>query len=138
MQQVGGVGPVTALAYVVTIEDPDRFQKSRDVGSYLGMTPRRDQSGDSDKQLRITKAGDRYMRRLLVQSAQYILGAFGEDCNLRRFGLKLAERGGKNAKRRAVVAVARKLAVLLHRLWIAGEVYDPLYKPTKVMEQKAA
>ena len=138
MQQVVGVGPVTALAYVVTIEDPDRFRKSRDVGPYLGMTPRRDQSGESDKQLRITKAGDRYLRRLLVQSAQYILGSFGEDSNLRRFGLKLAERGGKNAKRRAVVAVARKLAVLLHRLWITGEVYDPLYKQAKVIMKEAA
>lgn len=138
VQQVGGVGPVTALAYVVTIENPDRFLKSRDVGPYLGMTPRRDQSGESDKQLRITKAGDRYLRRLLVQSAQYILGAFGEDSNLRRFGLKIAERGGKNAKRRAVVAVARKLAVLLHRLWITGEVYNPLYKPIKIMAQIAA
>ena len=88
--------------------------------------------------MRITKAGDRYLRRLLVQSAHYILGAFGEESNLRRFGLKLAERGGKNAKRRAVVAVARKLAVLLHRLWMTGEVYDPLYKPTKVMVQMAA
>jgi transposase len=138
LQQVGGVGPVTALAYVVTIEDPANFPKSRDVGPYLGMTPRRDQSGDSDKQLRITKAGDRYMRRLLVQSAHYILGAFGEDSNLRRFGLRLAERGGKNAKRRAVVAVARKLAVLLHRLWITGEVYEPLYKPAKVIMKEAA
>ena len=138
VQQVGGVGPVTALAYVVTIRDPSRFCKSRDVGPYLGLTPRRDQSGESDKQLRITKAGDRYLRRLLVQSAHYILGAFGEDSNLRRFGLKIAERGGKNAKRRAVVAVARKLAVLLHRLWLTGEVYEPLYKPTKVLLEIAA
>jgi transposase len=138
LQQVGGVGPVTALAYAVTIGAPARFQKSRDIGPYLGMTPRRDQSGESDKQLRITKAGDRYLRRLLVQSAQYILGAFGEDSNLRRFGLKIMERGGKNAKKRAVVAVARKLAVLLHRLWVTGEVYDPLYKPTKGMIQLAA
>lgn len=138
IQQVGVVGPVTALAYVVTIEDPARFQKSRDVGPYLGMTPRRDQSGEIDKQLRITKAGDKYLRRLLVQSAQYILGAFGEDSNLRRFGLRLAARGGKNAKSRAVVAVARKLAVLLHRLWLTGEVYDPLYKPVKVLGRVAA
>lgn len=138
LQQVGGVGPVTALAYAVTIGDPKRFRKSRDVGPYLGMTPRRDQSGESDKQLRITKAGDRYLRRLLVQSAQYILGAFGEDSNLRRFGFKIAERGGKNAKKRAVVAVARKLSVLLHRLWVTGEVYEPLYRPTKVMVQIAA
>ncbi len=138
VQQVGGIGPVTALAYVVTIGDPSRFKKSRDVGPYLGLTPRRDQSGDSDKQLRITKAGDRYLRRLLVQSAHYILGAFGTDSSLRRFGLKIAERGGKNAKRRAVVAVARKLAVLLHRLWLTGEVYEPLYKRTKTIEAIAA
>ncbi len=78
------------------------------------------------------------MRRLLVQSAHYILGAFGEYNNLRRFGLKIAARGGKNAKRRAVVAVARKLAVLLHRLWIAGEIYDPLYQPAKTEEKIAA
>lgn len=122
----------------MTIGDPSRFKKSRDVGPYLGLTPRRDQSGDTDKQLRITKAGDRYLRRLLVQPAQYILGAFGADSNLRRFGLKIAERGGKNAKRRAVVAVARKLAVLLHRLWLTGEVYEPLYKPTKTVEVLAA
>jgi len=138
MRQIGGVGPVTALAYVVTIENPSRFEKSRDVGPYLGMTPRRDQSGDIDKQLRITKAGDRYLRRMLVQSAQYILGAFGEDSNLRSFGFRIAQRGGKNAKRRAVVAVARKLAVLLHRLWLTGEVYDPLYKPTKRVMKIAA
>lgn len=137
LQQVGGIGPVTALAYAVTIGDPARFRKSRDVGPYLGMTPRRDQSGESDKQLRITKAGDRYMRRLLVQSAQYILGVFGEESNLRRFGLNIAGRGGKNAKKRAVVAVARKLAVLLHRLWVTGEVYDPLYRPAKIKMQLA-
>jgi len=137
LELVGGVGPVTALAYAVTIEDPHRFRKSRDVGPYLGLTPRRDQSGESDKQLRITKAGDKYLRRLLVQSAQYILGAFGKDSHLRRFGLKIALRGGKNGKRRAVVAVARKLAVLLHRLWITGEVYQPLFNPRKIVKKVA-
>ena len=138
LRQVEGIGPVTALAYAVTIDNPDRFRKSRDVGPYLGMTPRRNQSGESDKQMRITKAGDSYLRRMLVQAAQYILGAFGKDSNLRRFGLKIAERGGKKAKRRAVVAVARKLAVLLHRLWKTGEVYDPFYKPTKATMRIAA
>ena len=119
------MGPVTALAYVLTLEDNARFEKSRDVGPFLGLTPRRDQSGQVDKQLRITKAGDAYLRRLLVQCAQYVLGRFGPDCDLRRFGLRLAERGGKNAKRRAVVAVARKLGVLLHCLWKTGAAYEP-------------
>jgi transposase len=126
LTQVNGVGPVTSLAYVLTVENPERFAKSRDVGPYLGLIPQQDDSGDTSKQLRITKTGDRMLRQLLVHSAQYILGPFGEDCNLRRFGLKLAARGGKNAKKRAVVAVARKLAVMLHRLWTTGEVYEPL------------
>jgi len=121
------VGPVTALAYVLTLEDPHRFAHSRDVGPCLGLVPRRDQSGDRDPQLRITKTGDSYLRRLLVGSAQYILGPFGPDCDLRRWGLKLAARGGKYAKKRAVVALARKLAVLLHRLWLTGEIYDPFH-----------
>lgn len=127
LRAIQGVGSLTALAFVATLGNPDRFSKSRQVGSFLGLTPRRDQSGETDKQLRITKAGNPYLRRLLVGSAQYILGHFGEDCNLRRFGLRLAARGGKNAKRRAVVAVARKLSVLMHRLWQRGEVYAPLY-----------
>jgi transposase len=126
LRQVEGVGPITSLAYVLTIDDPQRFRRSRSVGAFLGLRPRRDQSGESDPQLRITKAGDKTLRRLLVGSAQYILGPFGSDCALRRFGQALASRGGKNAKKRAVVAVARKLAVLLHRLWLTGEVYDPL------------
>jgi len=125
LQQVKGVGPVTAAAFVWTLDDPDRFHKSRDVGSYFGLRPRRDQSGETDKQLPITKAGNPFLRRLLVGCAQYILGPFGPDTALRRWGLKLAERGGKRAKRKAVVAVARKLAVLLHHLWVTGEVYEP-------------
>ena len=138
LRAIKGVGPLTSLAFILTLEDPGRFDKSRQVGSFLGLTPRRDQSGEIDKQLRITKAGNPYLRRLLVSSAQYILGPFGEDCNLRRFGLRLAARGGKNAKRRAVVAVARKLSVLLHRLWQNGEVYDPFYKPQQRTMAKAA
>jgi transposase len=137
LRAISGVGPVTSLAYVLTLEEEKRFKKSRDVGPFLGLTPKRDQSGQTDKQLRITKAGDAYMRRLLVGSAQYILGHFCADCDLRRFGLKLAERGGKNAKRRAVVAVARKLAVLMHRLWSSGVAYDPLYQQTR-KQKKAA
>jgi len=125
LSQVGGVGSLTALAYVLTLEEPERFTKSRMVGAYLGLAPRLDQSGQTDKQLRITKHGDGYLRRLLVGSAHYILGPFGPDCDLRTFGLKLMQRGGKNAKKRAVVAVARKLAVLLHALWRSGQQYEP-------------
>ena len=124
--QIRGVGPITALAFVLVLEDPSRFKKSRAVGAFLGLRPRQDDSGTIQKQLRITKAGDPFLRRLLVQCAQYILGPFGEDCDLRRWGLALANRGGKNAKRRAVVAVARKLATVLHRLWVTQNEYQPL------------
>jgi transposase len=131
LRKVSGVGPITSLAYVLILEDPKRFIKSRDVGPAIGLVPRRDQSGDHDPQLRITKTGNAFLRRLLVSSAQYILGPFGPECDLRIWGLKLAERGGKNAKKRAVVAVARKLAVLLHHLWKTAEVYDPFYHSQK-------
>lgn len=126
LRQVSGVGALTALAYVLTIEDPDRFRRSRSVGAYLGMRPRRRQSGERDPQLRITKAGDAYLRRLLVQSAHYVLGRFGPDTDLRRFGLRLMARGGRAGRKKALVAVARKLAVLLHRLWVTGKKYEPL------------
>lgn len=127
LQQPQGVGPLTALAYVLLVEDPTRFRRSRDVGAYFGLVPRLDESGDSRPQLRISKAGDELARRLLVNAAQYILGPFGPDCDLRRHGEAIAHRGGKNAKKRAVVAVARKLAVLLHRLWVTDRPYDPDY-----------
>ena len=130
LRQVKGVGPITALAYVLTLENPDRFVKSRDVGPYLGLVPKQEDSGESQPQLGISKAGDTMMRRLLVGSAHYILGPFGPDTDLRRYGLRLCERGGKNAKKRAAVAVARKLAVLLHCLWASGEVYEPLRQGT--------
>jgi len=127
LRRISGVGPLTALAYVLILEDPKRFPKSRDVGPAIGLVPKRDQSGDRDPQLRITKTGNPFLRRLLVSSSQYILGPFGPDCDLRRWGLKLADRGGKNAKKRAVIATARKLAVLLHHLWKNGEIYDPFH-----------
>jgi transposase len=126
LQQVGGVGPVTSLAYVLTIGDEKRFSNRRDIGAFFGLVPRQDDSGEHVSQLRISKSGNSYVRRLLVGCAQYILGRFGPDTDLRRYGHRLMERGGKNAKKRAVVAVARKLAVLLHRLWTTGEVYEPL------------
>lgn len=125
---IRGVGTLTALAFVLRLEDPHRFENSRQVGAYLGLVPRRDQSGVLEKQLGITKAGDELVRRLLVNCAQYILGAFGPDCELRRFGLHLMERGGPKAKNKAVVAVARKLAVLMHAIWLSEESYDPSYQ----------
>jgi transposase len=138
LRQVKGVGPVTALAYVLTLENPDRFAQSRDVGPYLGLVPKQEDSGDSQPQLGISKAGDTMLRKLLVGSAQYILGPFGPDTDLRRYGLRLCERGGKNAKKRAAVAVARKLAVLLHRLWVSGEVYEPLRHGMSAMTAQPA
>ncbi len=126
LRQVSGVGPLIALTFVLTVEDRERFQKSRDVGCYVGLRPKRSESGESQPQLRITKEGDLYLRKMLVQGAHCILGRRGPDTDLKRWGLRLGARGGKNAKKRAVVAVARKLAVLLHRLWVTGEVYEPL------------
>lgn len=127
LRQVQGVGPLTALAFVLVLEDPMRFVNGRAVGAYAGLVPGKDQSGDSDPQRRISRHGNELLRRLLVGCAHYILGPFGEDSDLRRHGEKIAQRGGKNARKGAIVAVARKLAALLHRLWISGEVYDPLY-----------
>jgi transposase len=137
LTQVKGVGTLIALTFVLTVDDPNRFQRSRDVGCYMGLRPGRRNSGKSEPQLHISKEGDRYMRTLLVQGAHYILGPFGPDCDLRRWGLKMAERGGKNAKKRAVVAVARKLAVLLHKLWVSGEVYDPLWNSRQIAARAA-
>ena len=124
LQQPVGVGPLTALAFVLLIDDPKRFASSRSVGAYFGLVPRLDDSGDLTPQLRITKAGDPLGRRLLVNAAHYILGPFGPPSDLRRYGESLMLRGGKNAKKRAVVAVARKLAVLLHHLWIHELPYE--------------
>jgi transposase len=124
LQSIPGVGPITSLCYVLTIEDPGRFSDTRDVAAYLGLVPRRDQSGSKDKQMPISKTGNVYLRGLLVQSAQYILGPFGPESDLRQHGLKLAARGGKAAKKKAVIAVARKLAVLLLAMWQKGSLYE--------------
>jgi transposase len=138
LKQIKGVGTLIALTFLLTLEDPHRFRKSRDVGCYLGLQPARRKSGESDPQMHISKEGDPYLRTLLVQGAQHILGPFGVDCDLRRWGLKLAERGGRNGKKRAIIAVARKLAVLLHHLWVSGEVYDLLHNSTRVTVAAAA
>ena len=132
LRQVCGVGPLTSLAFVLSVDDPKRFKRSRTVGSWIGLCPRVQASGESDPQLSISKTGCSYLRRLLVQSAHYILGPFGKDGDLRRFGLRLCERGGKAARRRAAVAVARKLAVLLHRLWTSSDPYEPLRNSLRV------
>jgi transposase len=125
LRQISGVGPLISLTFVLTLDDHLRFRKSRQIGAYLGLRPRQRDSGQQQPQLRITKAGDRYLRSLLIQGAQCILGR-GPDTDLKRWGQRLAARGGKNAKKRAVVAVARKLAVLLHRMWVDQSQYEPL------------
>ncbi len=130
LRAIKGVGAITALAYVLTLETPQRFAKSRQVGAYVGLCPKRWQSGDSDPDMRITRAGDALLRRLLINCAHYIIGPFGPDSDLRRWGLEHAA-GGKSAKKRAVTAVARKLAVLLHHLWVTGKTYAPLYQAKK-------
>jgi transposase len=138
LRQVEGVGGLTALTFVLTLEDPHRFEKSRSVGAYLGLVPATQRSGDRDPQRRISKEGDEMLRKLLVGSAHYILGPFGSDSDLRRHGEKIASRGGKNSKKRAAVAVARKLCVLLHRLWVTAEVYDPLHNAHRSQEREEA
>jgi transposase len=133
LRTVPGVGPIASLTFVLTLGDKYRFQQSRDVGSYLGLRPRRSQSGDRDPQLRVTKAGDTYLRKILVQCAQYILGPLAPDSSLRKWGLALTGRGGKSGKRRAIIAVARKLSVLLHRIWVAQQNYRPFPEPSRVL-----
>lgn len=137
LRQLPGVGPITALTFVLVISDPERFSRNRSVGAYLGLVPKRDQSGKSDPQLRISKVGDSFLRRLLVNAAHYVLGPFGPDCDLRRRGLKIAERGGKIAKKRAVVATARKLSVLLLALLKTGEEYQPLRQDSQTIGETA-
>lgn len=133
MMQIQGVGVLSALAFALSIDDPKRFSKSREVGAYLGLVPRQRQSGDIDADLHITKAGDPFVRKMLVNAANYVLGPFAHDSDLRSYGLRVASRGGKRPGQRAKVAVARKLAVLMHRLWLTGEVYEPIGYRTKSM-----
>ena len=132
LRSVPGVGPVIATAYVLTLDSPTMVSSSRAAGAFLGLRPRQAQSGDRDPQHRISKTGNEFLRRLLVQAAQYTLGPFGPDTQLRRWGLKLAASGGKRGKKRAVVAVARKLAVLLHCLWHSGQYYRPFPHPVRI------
>ena len=124
LQQVSGAGPITSLYFVLKVGSPERFERTRDTGAFLGLCPKRDQSGETDKELRISKCGDRYLRRLLVSAAQYTLGPFGAESALREHGRRLVQEGTAKAKKRAVVAVARKLAVLLLTLWKSREPYE--------------
>lgn len=137
LMTIPGVGPITALAFVLIISSPDRFAKARDVGPFLGLVPGRDQSGDSDRPMRITKAGDRMLRRLLVSCAQYTLGQFGPPSALKATGQKTADKGAKVAKKKAVVKTARKLAVMMLALWKDPEAeYQPF--PGKSIEEELA
>ena len=139
MRQIQGVGPTTSLAFALALDnDPARLRKSRDAGAFVGLRPKQRESGSRSPELGISRIGDRTLRCLLVPCAHYVLGRHGEDSALRRWGLKLAGRGGKNAKKRAIVAVARKLAVLMHLLWSRGEVYDPFYGVERPVERPEA
>jgi transposase len=133
-----GVGPVIAAVYVLTLDRVDAIRHSRQAGAYLGLRPRQSQSGDSDPQNRVSKTGNGYLRSLLVQAAHDVLGRFGPDSELRRWGLRLAESGGKRGKKRAVVAVARKLAVILHRMWQTGASWQPFPRSAPLSEMEAA
>ena len=128
LTQVKGVGTLTALTFMLTAGDKKRFSRTRDIGPFLGLRPRLGQSSESQPQLPITKAGDGLLRKTLVECAQYIVGPFGQDSDLRRWGLKMIEsgNGSKRARQRAVVGVARRLAVLLMSLWKSGQTYEPL------------
>jgi transposase len=141
LKQVYGVGTLTAVTFVLTIEDQKRFEHSRDVGPYVGLTRKQRNSGGSEPELGITKAGDRLLRRLLVQAGHCVLRAGSPDCDLKAWGMTKVEaggkKGGKRRKKKAVVAVARKLAVLLHHLWVTGEVYDPHYNRKAAAAAKA-
>lgn len=138
LRQVPGVGPITSLAFLLALgENPSRFTSSRQVGAYFGLVPAQRDSGDRKPQLRISKQGNPYVRRLLVQCAHYIVGPFGKDSDLRRWALSLMARGGKAAKKRATVALARKLAVLLHRLLVTGQSYE-LLRPAQTGELRQA
>ena len=126
LASVPGVGTLTAATFVLTLGRKERFAHSRDVGSFLGLRPRQKQSGERDPQLGISKSGDKYLRKLLVQCAHHILGHFGKDSSLRQWGLSKSD--GSPGKKRAVIAVARKLAVLLHRMWVTGQIFKPFPK----------
>lgn len=131
VKQVQGVGTITALAFVLVIGAPKRFPDARTAAAYLGLVPRQDQSGRIDKSLGISKTGNGFLRRLLVQCAHFVMGPNGVDSDLRRWGTAALLRLGKPGKKRIVIAVARKLAVLLFRLWCQEAEWEPLHNANK-------
>lgn len=137
LTQVYGAGTLIAWTYIRTIEDAERSEHSRDVGPFLGLQPKQRDSGESQPELGISKAGDRLLRSYLVQAAHCNLRKGAPDSDLRAWGLGKAG-GGKRAKLRALVGMAGKLAVLLHRLWVTGEVYDPLHNRKAAQAGKVA
>lgn len=132
LRKVKGIGPEISLAFVLLVGDPRRFRNAASLASYFGLVPRQNQSGETDKPLGITKTGNTTMRALLIQGAQYILGPFGEDSELRDFGKRIESRGGKIAKRKARVAVARKIVTLFYALLTHPDIpYQTHYKVRK-------
>jgi transposase len=125
LAEVYGIGPITAVSFVLTIDDPHRFGRNRDLGPFLGMVPKKDQSGAVDKKLGITKAGDKLLRRLLVGSAQCILKEGAPESDLKDLGQRMIANGRESKKKQAVIAVARRLGILLLSLWKSGQPYDP-------------
>src|SRR5215213_3136151 len=117
LMSVPGVGPITALAFRATIDRPDRFRRSRDVGAHLGLTPKRYQSGETDVQGGISRCGDELARTALYEAAHSLLIRSRRWSTLRAWGLQVAKRRGMA---RARIAVARKLAAILHRMWADG------------------
>lgn len=138
LQQISGIGPITSIAFVLIVGDPNRFENPARLCAYLGVVPRQDQSGNTDKQLGITKKGNKLMRNLLVQAAHYILGPFGQDCDLRAYGMRIQSRGGKIARKKSYVAVARKLVMVMIRLWqYPDQKYDPNFKKNRKAKKVA-
>lgn len=135
--QIPGVGPVTALSFMTAIDDPSRFRRSRDVAAYFGLTSRRWQSGTSiDVQGRISKAGDPDVRRALYEAASALLTRFKRKDKVKTWGMSIAKR---SCHRKACVAVARKLAVIMHAMWIDGTFYigDPALSEQDVAARAA-
>ena len=127
LQAICGVGPIISLAFVLSLGEPTRFKRSRDAGPFFGLTPRIFQTGRTDLQLPIARTGNPFVRRHLIQAAQCVLREKSPDCDLKRYGKKIEARGGRYPKKRAVVAIARKLAVLMHQLLVDATPYDPWY-----------
>jgi transposase len=118
---IPGIGPVTTLVYIATIDDPSRFGTSKAIGPRLGLTPRVYQSGEIDRSGQISKCGDRMLRHLLYEAASALMTRTRKWSRLRAWGVSVAKRGGM---KRATVAVARKLAVIMHRIWVSGDKFD--------------